>query len=273
MKPLVSICLPTRNGAKTITKTIKSILSQKYNNYELLISINQSSDKTYLICKNFQKRNKKIKIFIQKKLLSPTKNQNYIIKKAKGNFIVFIHDDDHWGTNFLNDGIETLLKDKSSVGVFGKIVRYEKKNVYKKENSIHHLNGNLEARLKRFLKYNYGDKFIFSIFNKKKFNNINFSQNIFSPEILFIFNALLVGKILNSNKMVYFKRKKNIRNIKEIGKFYTVPNIFFLRHAALVIILFKIIFSKSKKISVLKTFFLYRVRLFRYIFGTKLKNI
>ena len=49
MKPLVSICLPTRNVSKTITKTIKSILSQKYNNYELLISINQSSDKTYLI--------------------------------------------------------------------------------------------------------------------------------------------------------------------------------------------------------------------------------
>ena len=42
----------------------------------------------------------------------------------------------------------------------------------------------------------------------KKFNNINFSQNIFSPEILFIFNALLVGKILNSNKMVYFKEEE-----------------------------------------------------------------
>ena len=66
MKPLVSICLPTRNGAKTITKTIKSILSQKYNNYELLISINQSSDKTYLICKNFQARIKKLNFYSKK---------------------------------------------------------------------------------------------------------------------------------------------------------------------------------------------------------------
>lgn len=272
MYPLVSICLPTRNGEKTIRKTIKSIFSQKYKNYELLISINSSKDKTYLICKNLKKKNKKIKIFVQKNFLSPTENHNFIIKKAKGNFIVFIHDDDHWGANFLKNGIKKLLSDNNAVAVFGKIIRYGKQ-FYKKENSIHFLDGNLETRLKRFLSYNYGDKFMFSIFNKKKFKNMSFSKKMFGPEILFIFNALLAGKIIGSNKMVYYKKKTKIRNIKEIGKFYNLPNIFFIRHAVFIIILFKILFLKSQKIDLLKTFFLYRVSLFRYIFGKKLKNI
>ena len=272
MKPLISVCLPTRNGEKTITKAIKSILSQKYKNYELLISINASDDKTCSICKNFKKRNKKIKIFVQKNVLSTTENHNFIIKKTKGNFIVFIHDDDFWGANFLQDGIKKLLSDKNSVAVFGKIIRY-KKNFYKKENSIHYLDGNLETRLKRFLSYNFGDKFIFSIFNKKKFKNIKFSTKIFSPEVLLIFNALMIGKILNSNKMVYYKRGKKIRNINEIGKIYNLSINFFTRHGVFILILFKILFLKSKKIEILKIFFLYRVSLFRIIFGTKLKNI
>ena len=272
MNPLVSICLPTRNGEKTITKTIKSILSQKYKNYELLISINSSNDKIYSICKNFKKRNKKIKIFTQKFFLSPTENQNFILKKAKGNFVVFIHDDDHWGSNFLKDGIKKLLSDNSAVAVYGKTIRYGTK-FFKKENSINVFDRNLETRLNFFLKYNYGDKLIFSIFNKKKFKNMNFSNKVFSPEILFIFNALLVGKILPSNKMVYYKRKHKIRNTKEIGKFYNIPNTFFRRHAVFVLIFFKILFLKSNKINLLKTFFLYRLRIFRFFFQTDLKNM
>ena len=272
MKPLVSICLPTRNGEKTIKRALKSVVAQKYKNYELLISINASEDKTYFICKNFKKHNKRIKIFVQKKFLSSAENHNFIIKKSRGNFIAFIHDDDYWGNNFLQDGITKLLEDNKSVAVFGKIMRFKKK-IHRRENPVHYLDGNLETRLKRFLSYNYGDKFMFSIFNKKKFKNISFSQKIFSPEILLIFNALMIGKILNSNKMVYYKRYKKIRSIKEMGKFYKLPNNFFLRKGVFIVILFKILFMKSKKIEILKIFFLYRISLFRNIFGKKLENI
>ena len=41
-------------------------------------------------------------------------------------------------------------------------ITLNKKNFYKKEDSIHYLDGNLETRLKRFLSYNYGDKFMFT---------------------------------------------------------------------------------------------------------------
>ena len=53
-KPKISVCLPTRNGHKYLEKSIKSILKQSYNNYELIISDNNSDKKTKLILKNLQ---------------------------------------------------------------------------------------------------------------------------------------------------------------------------------------------------------------------------
>ena len=52
---LVSICIPVYNGEKTIYKTIKSILAQNFENLEILISNNASTDRTLEIINKLRK--------------------------------------------------------------------------------------------------------------------------------------------------------------------------------------------------------------------------
>ena len=54
--PKISVCLPTRNGGNYLDKTIKSIVNQRYKNFKLLISDNNSNLKTKKILKKYKKK-------------------------------------------------------------------------------------------------------------------------------------------------------------------------------------------------------------------------
>ena len=61
--PLVSIGLPVRNGENYISQTITSILGQTFSDFELIISDNESTDRTEKICRQFVARDTKISDF------------------------------------------------------------------------------------------------------------------------------------------------------------------------------------------------------------------
>ena len=96
----VSIILPNYNSEKYLIKTIKSILNQTFNYWELIIVDDKSNLKTVNILKKL-KNNKKIKIFF----LNKNKGDGYCrifgIKKSKSKLVAFIDSDDIWNKNKL----------------------------------------------------------------------------------------------------------------------------------------------------------------------------
>ena len=54
--PLVSVCIPAYNNADTITETIQSVLTQTYQNLELIVVDDQSTDDTYQVVETFAKQ-------------------------------------------------------------------------------------------------------------------------------------------------------------------------------------------------------------------------
>ena len=98
-KDLVSIIIPIYNGEKYIESAINSILSQTYDNYEVIIIDDYSKDNSYNIAKSFQ--NRKIKVYKNnlEKGLAPARNCG--IKKAKGKYIAFLDVDDVWNKDKL----------------------------------------------------------------------------------------------------------------------------------------------------------------------------
>ena len=70
----ISIGLPIYNQEKNIVKCVQSILSQTHVNFELLISDDCSTDNTIRICEDFSKKDKRVKLFKQKKNLGVSDN-------------------------------------------------------------------------------------------------------------------------------------------------------------------------------------------------------
>ena len=90
INPLVSIGMPTYNGSKYIRQALVSLINQSYRNFELIISDNASTDNTEAICKEYRRRDKRIKYIRQKKNIGPINNFNFVLKEAKGEYCVLI---------------------------------------------------------------------------------------------------------------------------------------------------------------------------------------
>ncbi len=89
----VSIILPTYNRGFIINKCLKSVISQTYDNWELIIADDGSNDETEEICQEFSEYNKSITYYKNSQNLGLPGNRNKAITKASGEFIFFIEDD------------------------------------------------------------------------------------------------------------------------------------------------------------------------------------
>lgn len=92
--PLVSICLPTYNGALYLTEALNSAISQTYDNLEIVISDDASSDNTLEIVEAFKEKTSiPIHVFHHEPQ-GIGANWNHCVKHAKGDFIKFLFQDD-----------------------------------------------------------------------------------------------------------------------------------------------------------------------------------
>lgn len=89
---LLSICIPTYNGEKTISKSLESIFSQSFQNFEIIINDDCSSDKTEKIIKYF--KNKKIRFYKNFRNIGYGDNLNTFRKNIKGEIMVLMAQDD-----------------------------------------------------------------------------------------------------------------------------------------------------------------------------------
>lgn len=114
MKELVSIITPCHNSEKFIKKTIESVLSQTYENWEMIIVDDVSSDKSYEIAKEYANKDKRINAIRLKQNSGPAVARNKAIEMAKGRYIAFLDSDDLWLYNKLETQISFMEKNNLS---------------------------------------------------------------------------------------------------------------------------------------------------------------
>jgi len=91
-EPFFSILLPTRNNAEYIGGAIQTILNQDFDDYELIVSNNNSDDNTEEVVKSF--KSDKLVYVETKKVYPLDRNWNFALFYAKGKYILMIGDDD-----------------------------------------------------------------------------------------------------------------------------------------------------------------------------------
>lgn len=89
-----SIIIPTYNVEKYLEKCLNSILSQTYNNYEVIIIDDVSSDNTIDIVSNYQNKYQRIRVIVNNKNSGPSYSRQEGINIAKGEYIIFVDSDD-----------------------------------------------------------------------------------------------------------------------------------------------------------------------------------
>lgn len=111
---LVSIIMPAYNSDKFISESIESVLSQTYNNWELLIVDDCSQDSTTKIINEYCVKDKRVKLFQNNKNSGPAVTRNNAINQANGRFIAFLDSDDIWLPEKLALQIKLMQKEQYS---------------------------------------------------------------------------------------------------------------------------------------------------------------
>jgi glycosyltransferase involved in cell wall biosynthesis len=86
--------MPTYNRAKTVIKAIDSVLAQSFNEYELIIINDGSTDETTKICSEYAQKENKIRFINRLQNKGASFARNIGIKVSDGDYITFVDDDD-----------------------------------------------------------------------------------------------------------------------------------------------------------------------------------
>ncbi len=121
---LVSILIPLFNGIEFFNECYNSVLSQTYQDFEILIGINgHYTDLVfYERVKNIVNNNNKTKIF-NLEIKNKVETLNFLIKKINGDVVCLLDADDYWKKNKLEEQIKVKLNDKN-INVIGTQCNY-----------------------------------------------------------------------------------------------------------------------------------------------------
>ena len=92
--PLVSVLIPTYNSVEFVEETVRSIINQTYENIEIIIVDDASTDGTIDILRQLEKEEKRIKLTQNAKNLGITDNMNNGIRMCAGKYIAILDGDD-----------------------------------------------------------------------------------------------------------------------------------------------------------------------------------
>lgn len=93
-EPFFSIIMPVYNSEKYVEVAVKSVLQQSYENFELLLVDDCSSDGSYSICQKLAKKDSRIKLLQTKKNSGAAAARNLALKHIQGQYLTFIDSDD-----------------------------------------------------------------------------------------------------------------------------------------------------------------------------------
>lgn len=118
---MVSIVLPTYNGAKYIKNSIQSIIAQTYTDWELIVIDDCSTDSTNTIVSEFAKKDKRIKLFKNEKNMRLPASLNIGFSKSKGEYFTWTSDDNLYKPCAIEQLIKTLQENVNIGLVFSRM--------------------------------------------------------------------------------------------------------------------------------------------------------
>lgn len=117
--PEISIIIPAYNCGDQIKTIVNSILSQKFQDFELIIINDKSTDNTLGILKTLAKSDNRIKVINQLKNGGASVTRNRGIKKARGKYIIFFDADDDITPTTITKLYDTITSNDSELAVGG----------------------------------------------------------------------------------------------------------------------------------------------------------
>ena len=216
-KPLVSVIIPVYNAEKYLRECINSVLSQTYENLEIVLIDDGSTDESSKICDDFQEIDERIMV-IHKENEGVSVARNTGIEKSTGEYITFLDSDDYITSTFVEDLYDAIVANNADVSWSGFLYVYEDNKSREKCFGVDKV-----VETKRIAKDFLSGRLAFGycwgkLFDSKIVKNIRFQCFKVAEDELFVYTALKkCSKIAFVDKQLYCYRQ-NSESVMHKGK-------------------------------------------------------
>ena len=228
-KPLVSVIIPVYNVEKYLKECIDSVLNQTYDNFEIILVDDGSTDSSGKICGEYAQNYKKIKC-IHTQNQGPSSARIIGIENALGEYIYFLDSDDYIDADALSVLEQTAEVNNSDIVFFEALSFVDSqrgKNI--KQSYVYKKDYGSDSGFEMFKHLQADDSFHVSIpmqFFKLSFlkeKKPQFVRGIYHEDMVFTFEAfLLASKITHCHRQLYFRRyrEKSIMTSEKSEKYF-----------------------------------------------------
>jgi len=151
-QPLVTVGVPVYNGERLLGHALDTLLAQNYENLEIIISDNASTDATGGICSDYAARDKRIQYFRNASNEGATANFNRTLALARGKYFMVGAADDAWEPTFVSQMVNLLEARSDAILSFSRFNSIDPTGSHVREYDLSHLeSGGLYERLEKYL--------------------------------------------------------------------------------------------------------------------------
>ena len=215
-RPLISIVVPVYNVAEYLPKTVESVLSQDYDNYELILVDDGSPDECPQLCDEIARNNAKVTVIHKPNGgLGPARNSG--LEKATGDYIYFLDSDDTIQKDTLSQFVNIINKegDVSLIGTDFQLVNENERDKAAQGKGVYEVFLDKKEIQRKFLLRDIIILAPGTLYNLKwlRENSLKFKKVPYSEDQIFIWEVLMNTRksaIIHSTLYNYLLRPGSI---------------------------------------------------------------
>jgi len=151
MKVRVSVIVPVYNMEKYLSKCLDSLVNQTFEDIEIILINDGSTDNSENIIKEYLERYSKKIVYIKKENEGQGVARNLGIDKARGEYITFVDSDDYVDVTMIEKLYSSIIKEKADISVSRGLIEVRSDNLL-----INDFIFNNEESVKRYILNNFG---------------------------------------------------------------------------------------------------------------------
>lgn len=206
--PGLSIGMPLYNAEPFLEETLQSLLTQTYEDFEVVISDNASTDATGEICQEFCATDKRLRYFRNRENIGAAKNYNRVFELASGKYFKWAAGDDLCAPEFLQKCVEILDRDRNVILCYAKtkIIDENGSTIGTYEDALHLQCYSPSGRFLQLL-YNIGEcNAVFGVIRSEMLRKTRLIGTYIASDTCLLAELSLLGRFYEIPEYMFFRR-------------------------------------------------------------------
>ncbi len=221
-KPQVSIGLPVFNGGRYLAESLDGLLRQTYQDFELIICDNASTDRTEEICRDYAARDPRIRYVRSPTNLGAARNYGLSFELASGEYFKWSTCDDLCAPEFVARCAEVLDREPAVVLAYPrtKIINEHSEVVSDFDDGLHLQSDSPRERFRQFLRRYRLSNAIYGLVRSRQLKHTALLGRYIGSDVNLMGELTLYGKFWEVPEYLFYRRfhPQASSSLKEVGQ-------------------------------------------------------